>query len=364
MRRKDLNILFLESSKNFGGQERRLLFEATWLVEAGHDVIIACPRDSLLYERSLTADHSVYTAPMRKSVEISSVIRLAGLIRRRNINIMYSHSGKDSWIGGIVGLLTGIPLVRSRELLNTIRHSSAYNMFPKRVLACSEAVKNHLVQNGVDEGKVYVQYPPVDISRFRDVSPDKREAVRQELRLEVHFPVIVCVGEMRAEKRQIDLVHAMKYILENFPSARLLLVGRDSGITGVKEAAESEGVVEHVIFLGEREDVPSILSVADVYVFPSSVEPFGMGPVEAMAAGVPVIVTRTGGLQEIVTDGVSGLQIPPESPQDIADAVAKICSEPELRERLRVEGLLRCVDFDAPIAMENLLRHFNEVVSG
>jgi glycosyltransferase involved in cell wall biosynthesis len=359
-----LNILFLESSKNFGGQERRLLFEATWLAEAGYDVIIACPRDSLLYERSLTAGHVVYAVPMRNSVEIPTVIRLAGLARRRHIKILYSHSGKDSWIGGIVGLLTGIPLVRSRELLSPIKHSSAYNLFPKRVLACSEAVKNHLIENGVDEGKVHVQYPPVDTSQFRDVSPDKKDAVRRELLLDGHFPVIVCVGEMRAEKRQVDLVLAMGNVLEKFPTALLLLAGRDSGIMGIKKIVEREGVLEQVKFLGEREDIPSILSNADVYVFPSSIEPFGMGPVEAMAAGVPVIVTKTGGLKEIVTDDVNGIQIPPESPQDISSAIVRICQEPGLSDRLRGAGHLRCVDFDAQTTMKKLLRHFNAVVSG
>jgi len=360
-----MNILFLESSKNFGGQERRLLFEASWLVEAEHDVIIACPRDSLLYERSLAAGHIVNSVPMRKSVEISTVLRLAGLVRRRHIRIMYSHSGKDSWIGGIVGLLTGIPLVRSRELLNSIKHRSAYNLFPKRVLACSEAVKMHLIKSGVDERKVHVQYPPIDISRFRDVTPDERNAVRQELRLDGHFPVIVCVGEMRAEKRQVDLVLAMSSVLEKFPTALLLLAGRDSGIMGIKEVAEREGVTEQVIFLGEREDVPSILANANAYVFPSLMEPFGMGPVEAMAAGVPVIVTKTGGgLQEIVTDDVNGILVPPESPREIASAIIRVCREPGLSDRLRVAGLLRCIDFDVQIAMKNLLRHFNEVVSG
>ena len=364
MRRNEgsLTVLFVESSRNFGGQEGRMVREAFWLAGKGHVALVACSRESVLYERSMAAGLPVFAVPRRGSVEHRSLRILFGIVRGHRVGVIYFHSGKDSWLGGICGLLTGVHLVRSRELLTTGKHKSSYNLLPNRILACSDAVRRHLIESGVDGKKVFVQYPPVDTERFSSVSPSEREAIRAELRLDGHHPVIICVGEFRAEKRQIDLVFAMKILRERFPSALLLLAGRDAGVTGVRPAAEREGVLEHVRFLGEREDVPAILSNADV--FPSSVEPFGMGPVEAMAAGVPVVVTNVGGLPEIVADGVHGLHVPPFSPEAIAKAVTRILTEDGLRERMIAAGRERARDFDAVSAMESLERHFREVLSG
>lgn len=359
-----LSILFLESSRNFGGQERRLLFEARWLAGAGHRISLACPPDSPLFGRAAGAGLEPHGIPMRGSAHPGSVASLALLIRRCGADVLYSHSGKDSWLGGIAGFLCGVPLVRSRELLTPVRHASAYSLFPRRVLACGEAVRRQLVESGVPARKVFVQYPPVDIARFESVAPADRERVRGELGLDGHRPVVACVGEFRAEKRQVDLVHAMKPLLAEHPSALLVLVGRDAGITGVREAAEATGVADRVVRTGEREDVPAILANADVYAFPSSVEPFGMGPVEAMAAGVPVVATRVGGLAEIVTDGVDGLLVPPFDPGAIAAAISRICRDQALRARLVAGGLARAPFFAAPRAMERLVGHLRAAIAG
>jgi len=358
---RPLSILFLESSGNFGGQERRLLFEARWLAAGGHSVAVACPGETAVYGRCRESGLETHPVPMRGSIHPGSIGALVRIVRRHRTEILYSHSGKDSWLGGIAGSLCGVPLVRSRELLTPIRHARSYDLFPKRVLACSEAVKRHLLESGVREEKVFVQYPPVNTAGFASVSPSRREKVREELRLDGHRPVIACVGEFRAEKRQVDLVIAMKLLRERLPFSLLLLAGRDTGVTGVRSAAEREGVLDRVRFLGDREDVPAILANADVCVFPSSVEPFGMGPVEAMAAGVPVVVTKVGGLAEIVTDGVNGLQVPPFDPEAIRGAVLRIAEDPDLRGRLAEAGRARAQEFDADKAMRNLERHFLEV---
>ena len=194
-----LTILSLESSKCFGGQERRLLHEALWLRRAGHEVIIACPPESTLYRQASTAGVTVYGVGMRNSVEPASLFALGRIIRRHRVDVIYSHSGKDSWLGGVSGWFAGVPLVRSRELLNPVKHRSAYNLLPTRVLACSEAVKAHLVASGVDARKVFVQYPPVATTRFSSVTAVEAVRWRQGLELAGHFPVISCIAGLRGE---------------------------------------------------------------------------------------------------------------------------------------------------------------------
>jgi len=92
----------------------------------------------------------------------------------------------------------GIRWVRSRGLRNIIRHASVYNIFPRRDLACGEAVRRQLVESGV---RVLVQYPPVEIARFGAVFLNEKGRVRREFGLVGCFPIVACAGEFRVEKR-------------------------------------------------------------------------------------------------------------------------------------------------------------------
>lgn len=358
-----LTVLFVESSRNFGGQERRIVHEARLLRDGGHRPFVACPPDALLFSRATDAGFAVAAVPMRNAVHPAAIRTLCNLIRREGVDVIYSHSAKDSWLAGVASLLTGIPLVRSRELLNPIKRAASYNLLPKRVLACSNAVREHLIASGVDHRKVFVQYPPVATARFASVSDEERLKTRCDLGFDGHFPVIACVAGFRTEKRQEDLIRAMAVIRRQFPEARLVLAGSGWYVANLRDVAHEAGVADFVDCPGEREDVPALLANTDVFVLPSFTEPFGMSPVEAMAAGVPVVVTRTGGLAEIVTDGVDGIHVPVCDPEAIAAAVIRICSDRQLRDRLVEAGRRRAGDFDEAKAIKGLMAHFRSVMN-
>jgi glycosyltransferase involved in cell wall biosynthesis len=355
-----LTILFTESSKSFGGQQRRLITEARLLRESGHKVEIACPRDSVLAERAVSVGIPVNFVPMPTSVYPPGLAKLLRLAIRLRPDVLYSHSGHDSWLSGIVGLLSGISLVRSRELLTRVRSSTAY-ILPRRVLACGEAVKAQLVDAGVPDRKIFIHYPPIETARFSKIDETARAAIRREKGAEGKFPVIFCSSEFRPEKRQEDLVRALGLLLPEFPSALLVLAGTGRTLKRVQDLARDLGVDEQVRFLGEREDIPALLSVSDIYAFVSDLEPFGMGAVEAMAAGVPVIATGTGGLIEIMEEGKDCILVPPRDPKAVASALAALSRDKTLRDSLSAIGCERARFFDAHEAMNRLLGHFYAV---
>jgi glycosyltransferase involved in cell wall biosynthesis len=245
-----------------------------------------------------------------------------------------------------------------------VRHGSSYALLPRRVLACSAAVREQLLAAGVPAQKVFIQYPPVATSRFAVVADNERERCRQELGLAGRFPVIACVARFMGEKRQVDVVAAMAAVRKTLPTALLLLVGSGPEGDSLTAAVAAAGLQDVVHFTGEREDVPALLANSHISVLPSCREPFGMAPVEAMAAGVPVVVSRTGGLAEIVTDGVNGLLVPVEDPAAIAAAIMRICADQALRQQLIVAGRQRAADFDEDRALLSLLGHFQAVVYG
>jgi len=141
----------------------------------------------------------------------------------------------------------------------------------------------------------------VDLERFR---PGRDEGVRQRLAKDGEA-LLVHVSNFRPVKRVGDVVRLFAKVRKAHP-ARLVLVGDGPERSAAEEEARRLGVARDVTFLGERTEIECLLAAADLFLLPSESESFGLAALEAMASGVPVIGTRTGGLPELVEHGVSG----------------------------------------------------------
>lgn len=141
----------------------------------------------------------------------------------------------------------------------------------------------------------------VDLERFR---PGGDAGVRNSL-ARPDEALLVHVSNFRPVKRVGDTVRLLAELSKTTP-ARLVLVGDGPERPLAEETARSLGVTDRVTFLGEQSDIEGVLAAADLFLLPSESESFGLAALEAMASGVPVIGTRTGGLPELVEDGVSG----------------------------------------------------------
>jgi len=120
------------------------------------------------------------------------------------------------------------------------------------------------------------------------------------------------------------LIEALPHVLRREPAARLVIAGRGALRKRLEALAADHGVASKVRFAGLVSDVPRLLSAFDVFAFPSRWEGFGIALIEAMAAGLPVVASRTGGITEIVEDGVSGLLVAPGDPGELAAALARL----------------------------------------
>ena len=144
----------------------------------------------------------------------------------------------------------------------------------------------------------------VDVGRFQP-----REG--SELRAAVTCPgesVLSHVSNFRPVKRVADVVRIFAGVSTRRP-ARLLLAGDGPEVPAARAAAEACGVVDRVHFLGEQEDVERVYGASDLFLLPSDQESFGLAALEALACGVPVVGTRSGGLPEVVRDGDTGFLV-------------------------------------------------------
>jgi L-malate glycosyltransferase len=144
--------------------------------------------------------------------------------------------------------------------------------------------------------------------------------------------IVTHISNFRGVKRVDDVVRIFARIARRLP-ARLLLVGDGPDRVKAHDTAEREGILDRVLFLGKQNSVSELLSCTDLFLLPSEMEAFGLVALEAMACGVPVVATRTGGIPEVVEDGVSGYLAPVGDVEAMGDAAVSLLEDPAAWQR-------------------------------
>lgn len=205
----------------------------------------------------------------------------------------------------------------------------------------SRAVLDDLAAEGAAAKQLHLIRNGIDLSRF---APDdaKRRANRAALGLAPTDIAIACVANLIPYKGHADLIDAIAALPAGGAKPRVLCAGRDDGIGAALRAhADRAGVAAHFIWLGPYDDVPGLLAAADIAVLASHEEGSPNAAIEAMAAGLPVVATRAGGIPEAVVDGVTGLLVPPRDPAALADALSRAIGDPAMRAAMGAAGRAR-----------------------
>jgi phosphatidylinositol alpha-1,6-mannosyltransferase len=179
-----------------------------------------------------------------------------------------------------------------------------------------------------------VIFAGVDIDRFHPLADGR--AVRERAGVAADAPLLVAIQRVAPEKRVDVLVRAMPSILRRHPRAILVVGGKGSALDSLRELAAGLGVAGSVRFAGyvPDADLPAHYAAADVFVFHSTYETFGVVLAEAMAAGRAIVSVNSTAIPEVVADGETGLLVPPLDPDALAEKVCFLLESPGERDRL------------------------------
>jgi glycosyltransferase involved in cell wall biosynthesis len=193
------------------------------------------------------------------------------------------------------------------------------------VVACSESVRDYLLES--------YRYPPRRVTCIRNGwqgTPLERRPDEQ--------PTIVCTANFSAEKGHATLIEAFATVAGRVPAARLVLLGRGAELERTRARAAELGIAERVELAGFQESIWPWLARAHAFVLPSNYESLGIAVLEAMAAGLPVVATRVGGIAELVRPGVSGELVPTGDPEAMAAALCSVLADPAAARRMGEAG--------------------------
>jgi len=275
----------------------------------------------------------------------------------------------DGWLGGMAARLARVPVVRTRHVSIPIRRgwNPVYTRLADRIITSGEAIRSLVVAAGVASDRVVAIPAGVRLGSFPPAGAagsEERAALLRSLGLAP--PVVGSVAMFRGSKGHDHLLEAFRLVRVQIPAARLLLVGEGIRRAWVEGLARDAGLGEAVVFTGFRGDVPALLGVMDCFVLASTrTEGVPQSLLQAFAAGVPVVATRIGGIPEVVTDGSTGLLVPPGDPRALAEALRAVLTDrgPALARARRARGMVE-ERFSHGTAVERLLALYEELLDG
>ena len=283
--------------------------------------------------------------------------------------VLHGHGLRWLPLFTAASVVSGLPLVVTLHNLVPKRMSAAERavlrvslLRARAVIAVSEAVADSAKHAGVSRPTVIRN--GIALERFA-LPPDEKEKRRTAIRADLSFPadapVVLTVARLSPEKDVAGVLEAFALALPRLPdSVRLLIAGSGPLRETLGWQARLLQLTERVTFLGPRSDIPDFLAASDVFALASREEGLGLAVVEAMAAGLPLIVTNVGGLPEVVIGGETGTLVPPRDPVAMADALVQLLSNPAQAHAFGQAGQIRArthFNEDAMMAATHAVYH-------
>lgn len=280
-------------------------------------------------------DIPVSFLPKRSRKDLSIAFRLAAFWKKNRFDIVHTHLFTADLWGRLAGLFSPVPIV------STSHTTSDPNIGPlgrwldrmldrrnNAVICVSEAVRRYRIEEaGFDPEKLHLIENGIDLDRFQKTA--SKEEMETRLGLPPGLRWAVIVGRLVPLKGHRFLIEALSLLVKDLPDLGLLIVGDGEEEDELKKLVAARGLTERIFFLGLRRDIADILGMSEVLVLPSSREGLPIVLLEAMAAGLPVVVTPVGGIPEVVVEGKTGFFVLQE-PMSIASALRRIFENPAM----------------------------------
>lgn len=263
--------------------------------------------------------------------------RLMKLFRQQKVQIVHTHNWGTLCEGALGAKLAHIPILLHQEhgtVISVIKNKKRriltikflFSYVENQVIAVSNILRQAIIEFlNIDKSKIITIHNGIEINKF-DIIIDKTSK-RKELGLMDDDIVVGTIGRLASVKNQKVLIQAIRYLLNRLPKIKLILIGKGPLEEELKIFTQNLNLTSKVLFLGQRDDIPELLKIMDVFTLPSLHEGISITLLEAMASGTPVIATDVGGNSEVVINGETGILIPPNDPIRLAEAINDIIKD-------------------------------------
>ena len=302
---KVIKVLHTEWSDGWGGQEIRIINEMIAVREQGIEVFLACRDHAIIKQKALENNIKVFILPFRGNADFKTLFSLRAIIKEHSIDIINTHSGKDTWVGGLAAKLAGAKFIRTRHLSNRIRSSRTnfINELADYIFTTGESVRADMIKyNRISPEKIQSIPTGIDDDLF---DPDKynKQVCRSQFNIQDGEIAIGIIAVLRQFKRHDLFLKMAKALIEQYPETKLtfLIAGDGPQKENIIDWIDELDLATNVTLLGHVNQVPELLSALDIFVLSSdSKEGVPQSVMQALLMNKAVVSTDSGSTLDLL----------------------------------------------------------------
>lgn len=333
-----MNLLVINSAKEWGGTEKWALYTACGLAEKGHTVYFGC-RGTLFDKRIFCKNVKIVKFPFSNNMDLITIWKLRSFMVRNHIDVVMPSKQREYFLAGLaaksftrtkVAGMFGI----DRPIHNLRNHIVFCRLFDI-VFVVAKKIIDVLAQTKEFDIKkckvVYVGVQPIE--RNNEI----RKKMRNSLAISDNETCIMGIGRLSSQKGFDYAINAFSLLLQKFPDAKLVLAG-GGDLEFYSEIAVREKIQDRVIFTGFRDDIPEMIQAADIFWLTSRSEGIPNVMLEAMATRIPVVSFDIAGVAEIIKNGQNGILVPFEDINALRYETSRLINDKALSKKLGENG--------------------------
>lgn len=351
----NLKIVHLDTGRDLRGGQRQLLLLARGLRARGHEQLISCPEGSALEAQASREGFTLFVLPQHDPAHLHGAFQLRQQIVARPVNILHAHDGRSQNLAWLASFGLPVRRIATRRVTflpsSMLGHRLKYTATCHRLIVVSQYIRQLLLKAGVPQARIELIYDGLELPAELP-SPARRLELRGRLGFGEGDFLVGHVGAFTAEKGQDVAAQAVLRLQDRLPRLVLLLAGGGPLFDSPRLRELARQAQGRVKLLGPIEHLSDFLFSLDLFVMPSRFEGLGSSALAALAHGLPVVATRVGGLPELVEEGVTGWLVPPESPADLAEALAAAAHDRGLLARLSANAREKAATFSSDRMVE------------
>jgi glycosyltransferase involved in cell wall biosynthesis len=332
---KKIRVLHTEWSDGWGGQEIRIINEMEALRKKGVELFLATRENAKIKNEAVKKDFKVFTLPFNGNLDFKTIFGLMKIIKKYDIDIVNTHSGKDTWVGGIAAKLSGVKFIRTRHLSNPINPSrlNFINELADFIITTGESVKEDMIRkNRIKPEKIESIPTGVDEEIFNPIKYDRKKE-REKLSIKENQIAIGILAVLRRFKRHDIFLKMAKEISKKYPEVVFLIAGEGPQKENIKKLIKEFDLEEKVKMLGHTKEPEKFLSAIDILVLTSdSKEGVPQSVIQGLMMQKCVIATDVGSVKDLY-NGKNFILIKPNDLDSLIKAVENVIEDKELRDR-------------------------------
>jgi len=362
-----INVLNIIDTGGPGGAETVFLQTATRLDPARFRSAVVVGGTGWLADRLGQTGVQPHIISSRGSFNFRYLAALRRVARQSQADVVIAHLYGSAIYSSLLGLIHPLPVISVLHGQTDISQSgrlaglksAIVRKGSRRVVFVSKRLQDDLSSRlPLPPSRCLVIPNGVDTQIFR---PCRDRSIRDELRLTENTVLVGAVGNVRQPKAYDIFMRAAQILLAGSDRFHFVVAGESGGELGreLMELCRTLGIERRATFLGLRSDIASVLNNLDVFVLSSKTEGFSIACIEAMACGVPVVATRSGGPEEILQGDV-GLLVPTGDPGALASAIEQVTSSKELAAGLAARAMKRV---NEEYSLAKMLARYEDLVT-